>query len=566
MPTGRWSRLLVGLLLLGFGVTFGLNYGLSNHAFYLLPSLSWLHPELWSGDWLLRQTHHYHALFAALASALLWLDPSGWLLGLGNVLAIAAGMACVFAVLRQLLAPTPALCALLMVLAIVTGTRTGTAGTSYVFSNVFQPSTLGALGVLAASWLLAVGRPLASGLALLGGGLFHTNYLLLCGPVFWLAQLAQGREGIWARWLKQLGPPLLALPAFVPMIVATSSSPVVAEAQRIYQDVRSPHHYRVDVFARDLVPSLGWAVLGVSVSWKQLQERPVYRRLLGLLGGFGLLIAPSLLVSWLLTLRPLMQLYPWRLLPNAEIWLQALFCACMVERITAPRSVRRLRGERVIVLACLALIAYGGVVGRQLLPFAVASAGYLLAELCLAGPGALATERLGKLLPQLLLLTLLVANLPRCMRLAQESTLLGRRDEGLSELCDWLQTHTSAKSILLTPPDNEYVRFQCQRAIVVDWKSAPMVPEEVLAWQKRMQDVTGRRPLRSSADMAGYAELTPQRLATLRASYGFDYVVADSSRQPALDLAPAFVGRQFVVYALPAAKASAAAPSSSLQH
>ena len=64
------------------------------------------------------------------------------------------------------------------------------------------------------------------------------------------------------------------------------------------------------------------------------------------------------------------------------------------------------------------------------------------------------------------------------------------RDEG--ELYAWMRGSSPKDALFLTPPGVETMRFHGQRAIVVDWKSNPIVPEEVLEWHQRLKDVTGR--------------------------------------------------------------------------
>jgi len=553
MRSERSTTVLTWLLLFAFGVSFGLNYGVANHVFYLLPSLRALHPELWVNDWVVTKTHHYHAAFGTLAVWMLELDPSGWIFAFANVAAIAGGLGAVWALLKSLVPPESAKLSLLILLAIATGTRTNTAGTSYIFSTVFQPNTLGSVGVLVASWLLVSERPLASGIALAVSGLFHANYLVLCGPVFCVAQLAQGRAGLVGRWLRQLGPPLLVLPLFLPMILATGSAPVVAEAQRIYQEIRSPHHYRIANFARELLPWFGWQLLGVSAGWAVFRERPAFRKLLGLLLGFWTLIVPSLLLCAVFVLRPLIQLYPWRLAPNCELLAQAVFAAAMVQRLLSPTEQTRAgRAELALSLLSLGLIAYGGVVTRQLLPFVIGASTFLLAQLSWLFRASVRAANLRQGLLPVLVLVLVLANAGRFSRLPETSSLLGA-NRGVRQLCAWLDKNTPLDAVLLTPPNDEDIRFTCQRATIVDWKTAPMVPKQVIEWLERVEDVTGLKPLRGEADLAAYASLHAARLQYLRHKYGFDYVVATRGHELQIGVEPAFRGEQFVAYRLPPA-------------
>jgi hypothetical protein len=549
---GRWLNLVVWLALLGFGLSYGLNYGVSNHTFYMLPSVHALHPEYWARDWAVTQTHHYHFTFAWLAAGMLWLDQSGWLLGLANVVTIALGMACVWQLLKALVSREHAALAMLLVVLIASATRTGGPGTSYVFSDVFQPNTLGSAGVLAACWLLVVNRPLLSGLLLAVAGALHANYLVLCLPVFGVAQLAASRQRLLPRLAAQLGPSLLVLLVYLPVMRTTSSSPVSAEALRIYQDIRSPHHYRVETFAGQFVPWLGWQLLGAAALLDGAATRPQLRRLLAILTGFWALIVPSVLVAYLFVLRPLIQLYPWRLTSNCELLAQAAFAAAVISSARGPsewpapgRLARGLLGFGLL------LVAIGAVFAGQFLPVVVAAIGLWL---WLGSAKLLARPRLAARVSSCLLLALCIAlciaNARRFSRLWQSSSLLGGKHQGAAELCQWLDAHTKGDELLLTPPADEDIRFQCHRAIVVDWKTAPMVPGEIMAWYQRVEDVTGRVPFKSADDLAGYAELDEARLVQLRRKYHFAYVVAERGAEPRLGLEPAFRGRHFVLYRL----------------
>jgi hypothetical protein len=550
--TGRWLNFAVWLALLGFAASYGLNYGVSNHTFYLLPSVRLVHPEFWKNDWVVTQTHHYHFVFAWLAAGLLELDASGWLMAIANVVAIAGGMACLWRLLRGLGSETHAALAMLMVTLLATATRTGGPGTSYAFSDVFQPNTLGSVGVLAAGWLAVQDRPLASGLVLAVAGALHANYLVLCLPVFGVAQLAQPFERVARRLVEQLGPPLLVLLVYLPIMHTTSSSPASAEALRVYQDIRSPHHYRVENFAAQFAPWAGWQLIGVGSVLDLAWQRPQLRRLLGLLAGFWALIVPSALIAAAFVFRPLIQLYPWRLTPNCELFAQAAFALLVLGSVLSP-SEWPLPGKRARLLLAVGfmLVAFGALRAKQPVPLVIGLVGLALlfgSARVLAWPGA--RERVVPALGVVLGVSLLLGSLPRLSHLSRSSSLLGGKNLGVAELCSWLDANTSQDSVLLTPPDEENIRFQCQRAIVIDWKTAPMVPDEVLAWYGRVEDVTGRVPFKSAADLAGYDALRQPRLAQLRQKYHFDFVVAYRGHELELGVAPAFRGREFVAYRL----------------
>ena len=69
-----------------------------------------------------------------------------------------------------------------------------------------------------------------------------------------------------------------------------------------------------------------------------------------------------------------------------------------------------------------------------------------------------------------------------------------------------------------------------QRAIVVDWKSTPMVPGELVEWHRRLSDVCGRR-VESRRDLRGYNELARSELDRLKTRYHLNYDVVSRGNE-----------------------------------
>src|SRR5262249_42856687 len=79
----------------------------------------------------------------------------------------------------------------------------------------------------------------------------------------------------------------------------------------------------------------------------------------------------------------------------------------------------------------------------------------------------------------------------------------------------------------------EDLRFRGERAVVVDWKNVPSIPNEVLEWYHRICDVSGRE-VEGQADLAGYADLDERRLEALRQRYAVDLAVVERANAPKL--------------------------------
>jgi len=121
-------------------------------------------------------------------------------------------------------------------------------------------------------------------------------------------------------------------------------------------------------------------------------------------------------------------------------------------------------------------------------------------------------------------------------------------------LAEFMRERTPKQALFLTPPDDDSLRFFGERAIVVDWKGNPAVPAEVLAWYRRIEDVTGRHGMTREEELRGYDALDEQRLEALRVRYGFDYAVVRRGRERALgDYPRAFEDPNYVVLEVGAA-------------
>jgi hypothetical protein len=540
-----------------FALGFGLNFGKSNHASYLLASEKLLDPQLWTRDFQV-STQHYHPAYARLGALLLMLDGSGWLIALANVVAVAAGVWLVARLQRSLWPErdVAAFAAFSLLMCLAAASRTSSVGGAYVFSDILQPSTLGSLGLLAAALALARGQALLSGLGLALAGAFHLNYLVLALPVFGLGWLLGDRERPLRSTLLGVLPALPILIWFLPLLIASGagSPQVTEEARRIYQDVRAPHHYHVKTFAPAFLPWLGFLLVGAAALWDRARQSGPERRLLGLLAGFAALIVPAALLSSVVVVRAIDSLFAWRLTPHSNLLAQAAFACAAAPALLGAPSEPTSKPARALLLGGVACLVLAALLGPLRSSALIALAVLVLAW---ARPrweaklGTAARQRLPELTAAALLLTFAVAEATPLSELVNHSDLLGGRDRDLQALCGWVKQHTPKDSLILSPPDEEGVRFRCQRAIVVDWKTTPILPGELLQWSQRLEDVTGRRPLRAEADMVGYSTLDGPQLSALAARYGADLLLLEKHAAFTPKTPPAFEQGRFRLYRLP---------------
>jgi hypothetical protein len=537
-----------------FAVSFGYTYGIDNQAEYMVSSLRLLDPTILSRDWYTTQTTHYHFIFKYLAAALIALDPRGWAIAIALTVVITAGTMCIYWLFRTLVKPERVLPGFLLLVAIAMITRTGGANGAYVFDRLLQPSTIGSVAFLASVPLFARGRWLASGLLVALSGLFHGNLLILLFLAYGAGHVMLGTRGLVLRLALQFVAPALVLLLFVPIMLKSALSPHAAAAQDIYFYIRCPHHFIPGKAEAAYIPFAAWQMIGAGVSLHLLRSNGNARRLGALIGGLLFVIWSGIVLATLVVVKPVVQLFAWRLGPYCELLLQVLACAGAVELILDPRSIRR-RGVAsfglVVTGVCflamheadtkhpelpkLVLMIVGAVVIVQLLALAAEKLAPLRTPLVLRR----AWERGGPVLAVLAALGCLThAAIPQVTTMPLRSTLLTGFPKDETELYDWMRLHTPKDALFLTPPSVDNLRFVSQRAIVVDWKSCPFLPDDVLEWHQRMKDVTGHPRFAGGGDIDGYSSMDRARMDTLRAKYHFDYVIVYKGHEAALGQLP----------------------------
>jgi hypothetical protein len=99
------------------------------------------------------------------------------------------------------------------------------------------------------------------------------------------------------------------------------------------------------------------------------------------------------------------------------------------------------------------------------------------------------------------------------------------RSRAEQALYAWARS-TELDSRFLVPPEMEDFRLQARRPVVVDWKTAPFVPSELIEWYERIDAISGgTKPRSLEAAMNGYSRLGPEVLRTLSKRYSVSYVV-----------------------------------------
>jgi hypothetical protein len=552
---------IAGLSAVAFAASFGFNFGVGNQVTYLIPALRLLDPGLFGRDWFATGTTQYHPVFAELGAALLRLDQRGWAVALGLTSAVTAAALALYALCRTLVGRRRALAAYFTLLALLFATQTRGPALTYVFNRELQPSTLSSACLLGAMLAFTAGRWFASSVLLAAGSLVHINFAILCAPAFAAAQLLLGREKLARRLVLGLTLPVLALLAFVPTLRAAAlPSPDAELGRHVYLTIRAPHHFVLGPKLGEFLPLAAWH--GVAIA----ALLPLVRAPGGLsFVRLGALAASISAVAWggafaALGSERAAALFTWRVAPHAELAFQVLSVTAGVRALLDPDLARRYRGKAgagVAVALGLLFVVYA--LRRDGLPAevvgaAIAAALVWRAFMRWAGAGtapawlgAVAPARAPELLAVLTGLVLVNFAVGPLGRIPERSSLL-RRARSTRALCTFMREHTPKQALFLTPPDDDSLRFFGERAIVVDWKGNPALPAEVLAWYRRIEDVTGRYGMTREDELRGYDQLDTRRLETLRERYGFDYAVVRRGREGALGAYPrAFEDAAYVV-------------------
>jgi hypothetical protein len=551
------------------GFSFGLGYGTENDLQYLIEGLRLVDPSYLQSDWFATQTTPYHHNFGYIVYALSQFGSRSWNLSILNACLIALGMFFIFKWVQAITA-RHVLPIFLLILCFVILFKTRDVAYSFLFGSVLQPSSFaGAFFVIALSLFIS-GHFTASGVLLALAGWFHTNFLLLGFPLFFFGHVALGKDSVVKRLLQQLGPSLIVLAISMPVLLGMSTSAHGAEARRIFLTIRSPGHYYPRGYLGDFISYIGWQILAcISLTGIKMEKASGKRFVMIYFSSFGLVTVATLLTT-VVFIPFISQLFFWRLGPISTLCAQTLIVLAVVQCLTEPvkqfRMTRGVVGKIVGMLVGLGLVLFG--IYRPGSSFA-ARLGYywdkaslilfLAIGLTVFSLYILRHVRDLKSVSQILLsiavISFAITSLATARVAYWDSTVLtlesARQEE--MQLYHWAQT-TPKQSLFIIPPALVYFRFHGERAIIVDWFSTPMAPDQVLEWYRRLGAICGNNQIKSRAEAEqAYATMDQARLDTLRREFGANYVVfrKESFHAEAFALMPiVFSNSQFVVLEL----------------
>ncbi len=552
-----------GLILLALAValSFGLGYNSGNQNTYLLAGNILLDPNFLLGDWLAHETIHYHENFSYLVWGLESLGlPPGHALVLFDLILKLVFLRYPYKLTRLCANNLSAVTFLLVMILLVIEQTRSVAG-SYIFENILQPSSLGALFTFIGVYYFVAGRYVLSGFALAVAGFFHTNFLLLSFVIFGLAHVFMGGKLFIRRCFLQFSPMVVVLAMTLPFLLRMMSAENADVATSIFQFVRSPHHYNPSTFLLEFVIFTGWIVIGV-VSLYQLNIDYKFKNpILYLYGSMIAVLYISSILSTIVFIPWVSKLFFWRLAPYSVL-LSQIFFACLLSRYLLTDVGERIKKPRLSLLIllfgeALILVWAGLEYGVWSLRFMALFAFVLYSLITFLQnffvSRAITPKIQDKLIKLYLATGLCAALFMSFDSFLERSTFLNvYPDEDLTKLYAWVKT-TPSNTTFVVPPNWGNFRLKAHRPIVVDWKSTPIDPEGLLEWHRRIGDISGISYVKSRRQaIEGYQEMDIHRLRLLKDKYNVDYVIVENSGLSLLaPLVVSYAGEEYSILEVP---------------
>lgn len=524
VPT-TWRRVLVVAVVIvtavGFALAYGDVFGTKNQLTYLLDGLVRARPDLYHNDWFVTQNHHYHVAFAYLTAPLFELDPDGAIaFGIAQLVAMIA----TFAAIYGLVAAATSRGRLIVFVGVVGLLAVGgghALGGTYLYAGYLQPSALATIG-----WLIAINawvrdRLVIAGIALALGGVFHLNYAVLGVGAFGLCELAVLRRFDARRFAVLLGPSLLVLIVFLPMLVASSKTSNSKLAMEVLVQFEFPGHFKPSRLRLELFALVGWQLIALSI-------RPRDRERLTL---FALVTLTTVIVAVLLVqIGPLLsvtRLFAWRIAPFGMLVAQILLFVAIREIANGGRP--RPRGWHLVGLVVGASLVVYNAFTRPREPYPEVVTCLMVA--C-ALTIAVRREQIANVICAGLCAFVLWSK-----RSHVAAPVMFKADE--AGVTWWARTESPRDAVFLIPPYYGDFRLLARRAVVIDDKSPPMYLDELVDWYQRLCSAVDAKTLGSLGDgWQRWNALTPENLVAVADRFHASYVVLDKTQNASRLSAP----------------------------
>lgn len=533
------------VIALSFGFSFG-NVG--NQATYLPHALHRMSNDFLAYDWLVQETTVYHDRFSLIVSLMAMTGSIPWAAAVLNVAFICMGVLCIYSICTTV-ASKHVLPVFAVVVTAVMVEKTYSVAQTYLFSDGFQPSSIPTLAWLMAMVLTLRGHVALAGIALATGGYFHVNFLILGIATFGLMQPLMG-----SGWLKRgvliLTPSFAVLFFTLPLILSATTGDQIALGRDIFQRVRAPHHYLPDTYLIDFVRWGGWMLGGFGAALV-LDDLVIRRRILALLTAFFVPCAIATILTTIVFIPQVAQLFVWRTAPFGIILSQICIANFVVlsvasGRITFPGRPSHhlaLMGTGVVGLTYWYLHTFP-LASQELLSMTLIAVATLVIFFCRRSENLKPNTAIALVGGTAALLA--IAYLPpRLTSAYQKSTFIA---SNVDPLFAWAR-NTPKSSVFLIPPELGEFRLLAGRAVVVDWKSTPVLADELIVWHERINDIANRSVKDYEDAESGYRSQPLSELRTIAKKYGAQYVVLDRRKHvPKTPCTATFSSQRYLVF------------------
>ncbi len=583
---------------IGFALANGLGYGSGNLRQYLLHGLHAINPDLLANDWFTTHTQPHHSAFNRLIILLADAAPLDIAFACANAFFAMVFILSIYALARRYYR-MPLLVTAVTALLIILIPRPYIGWTS-IINNYFQPSTIGAVGLLVGLVCLTGERYKSAGVILLIAGVFHINYMVWSVVLVGLVvAINLNRIGV-HRALQVVGPIALSVLYHLPFVVGSRSVEQTTDsafAATILHDIYMPYHSRPLTWGME--PFIRFALLlltgGIAVWIVPPKLRP-NRMTMTVLAALGLIVVVGILFTTVIPIDTVALIFPYRLAPFLILASQiavagALVRSAQIPVLSTPKTLLLWCVFGAVLYAC-GVNSYGlsclGVIATALLAGRLASAtnlrwmssgmilGGLIAGLYFGGCG-----KTGVVLIALFVIAGLAWKLarqqrwmdptwpvvlpvgrlliPLCiaaflMRMGSvRKDLAGPPPEANEQvLYEWCRIRTDSGDVFIIPPGLAGFRLGAKRAVVVDWKCMPILPKDTIEWYRRLESICGCHFQSFDEAREGYRAMDLSRATTIAREYGARYLVTDhQTHNPELDpLLTVFANQTFQVYEL----------------
>jgi hypothetical protein len=387
-------------------------------------------------------------------------------------------------------------------------------------------------------------------------GFFHTNYLLLGFISFTLAHLFIGFHRLIQRLIEQFVLSVIVLIMVLPMLLEVSLSGYGSTARNIMFFIRSPHHYNTISFIKTFIPFFAWHGVAFATLSMMKTYTESLRKFKAITFAFFLPVFFAMFLTTLVFIPVISQFFFFRLAPFSLALARIVICVFVLKALYEFN-----RGKYTVVLNRFALVGFYLCCAilfflslkyqRILLTILIVIVCAPLIFYCMEKEGFdIFLKPFRKALPLFLSAIFVFMMAQTGLPNWNKSLLKNGKifSDSKKQLFNWARL-TPRESRFAVSPSMKNFRLQSQRAIVVDWKSTPIIPSEWVQWYKRICDISGGVKVlsKTQADRQ-YANISPSHIQYLKDKYNIQYAVFKKPlREKLKEIKIAFENENYVV-------------------